>query len=154
MRSPSEPIASSARGEASPPYWRYNGAERQLYLSAFHISPLTVSDYVHALNLFRPDYLVGYASSHFYLAQLVLERHLTVHRPRAVLTSSESLTGEMRAAISAAYRCDVFDPRLKIKLISQKRKVQKWKSRQPVEILDCVFRLFPEARVRAVNHYR
>lgn len=53
------------RGESAPPFWRFNFVERQLYLSAFHISPRNAPAYVEAINHYKPDYLVGYAVSHF-----------------------------------------------------------------------------------------
>jgi phenylacetate-CoA ligase len=94
---------------AMPPFWRYNVVERQLYMSAFHISPNNVLHYVHALNHYKPDYLVGYASSHYFLARMILEQGLNVIRPHAILTSSEKLTEEMRSVIEQAYGCEVFD---------------------------------------------
>jgi phenylacetate-CoA ligase len=94
---------------ARQPFWRYNLAERQLYLSAFHIAPAHVEDYVRALNRYRPEYLVGDASAHFLLARLIEEAGRTVHSPRAVLLSSESLTVTMRATLSRVYRCPVYD---------------------------------------------
>ncbi len=97
------------RAEAKPPFWRYNIAERQLYMSAFHISPKNAQYYVQALNRYRPDYLIGYTSSHFFLARMIVEQGLDVIQPKAVLTSSEKLTPEMRATIEKAYRCKVFD---------------------------------------------
>jgi len=97
------------KADAKPPFWRYNLAERQLYMSAFHISPENARYYVDALNDFEPDYLVGYASAHFFLARMICEQGLEVHRPKAVLTSSEKLTPEMRAIIEQAYSCKVFD---------------------------------------------
>src|SRR5688572_6727852 len=87
------------------PFRRLNVAERQLYLSAIHISQTTVASYVHALNRYKPDYLVGYASAHFYLAGFIRDSGLVVHRPKAVLTSSEMLTEGMRATIQATYGC-------------------------------------------------
>ncbi|MBN2117183.1 MAG: phenylacetate--CoA ligase family protein [Anaerolineales bacterium] len=96
-------------GNAQPPFWRYNVVERQLYMSAFHISPANAPDYVNALNRFQPDYLVGYASSHFFLARMIDELKLSVYQPKAVLTSSEKLTSEMRALLEKVYRCPVFD---------------------------------------------
>lgn len=98
-----------ARGHERPPFWRYNRVERQLYISAFHISAGNAPAYVQALNKYRPDYLVGYASSHYFLARFINELSLRVHRPKAVLTSSEKLLPEMRRAIEEAYRCEVFD---------------------------------------------
>lgn len=95
--------------QSRPPFWRYNLAERQLYMSAFHISPANVKYYVDAINKFKPDYLVGFASSHFFLARMICEKGLEVYKPKAVLTSSEKLTPEMRSIIQEAYRCQVFD---------------------------------------------
>ncbi len=92
-----------------PPFWRYNLAEKQLYMSAFHISPANAKHYVAALNYYRPDYLVGYASSHFFLARMICEQGLDVYQPKAVLTSSEKLTLEMRTTIEKAYRCRTYD---------------------------------------------
>lgn len=91
------------------PFWRYNPIERQLYLSAFHIAPANVPHYARALDQYRPDYLVGYASAHFFLARMIEEQGLTVHSPKAVLTSSEKLTSDMRATLRRVYRCQVFD---------------------------------------------
>lgn len=95
--------------KSKPPYWRYNWAEKQLYMSAFHITPDNTKHYVSALNNFRPDYLSGYASAHYFLARMIDEERLRVHSPRAVITSSEKLTPEMRATIQKVYGCDVFD---------------------------------------------
>ena len=95
--------------ESRPPFWRHNRAERQLYMSAFHISPENAPHYAAAIRDFQPDYLVGYASSHYFLARMILEQALEVHQPRAVLTSSESLTPEMRRVLAEAYGCPVFD---------------------------------------------
>lgn len=94
---------------SKPPFWRYNPAEHQVYLSAFHISPANAVHYVGALNQYRPDYMVGYASSQYFLAKMVEDQNLDVHRPRAILTSSEKLTDEMRETLERVYRCQVFD---------------------------------------------
>lgn len=95
--------------KAKPPFWRFNWAEKQLYMSAFHISPENTKHYVEALNKFQPDYLVGYASAHYFLARMITEEALKVHSPKAVITSSENLTAEMRATIQGVYGCEVFD---------------------------------------------
>ena len=97
------------KAASRPPFWRYNPAERQLYFSAFHISPEHTASYVEALNQFQPDFLVGYASSHTFLARMIESQNLTVHRPKAILTSSEKLTEDMRATLERVYRCEVFD---------------------------------------------
>jgi phenylacetate-CoA ligase len=92
-----------------PPFWRYNYAERQLYMSAFHISAANAPVYVEALNHYRPDYLVGYATAYFGLASLILEQALDVYQPKCVLTSSEKLSPEMRMTIETAFKAPVYD---------------------------------------------
>jgi phenylacetate-CoA ligase len=96
-------------GDARPPFWRYNLFEKQLYMSAFHISPANAPAYAAALNRMRPDYLVGYASSHFFLARMIAEQGIPMYSPRAILTSSEKLTPEMRATLENVYHTQVFD---------------------------------------------
>lgn len=98
------------KAEAGPPYWRYNAAERQLYFSAFHIAPHTAPEYAAALEKYAPDYLVGYASAHFFLARLIEEQGIDLsYRPQSILTSSEKLTPEMRSTLERVYDCEVFD---------------------------------------------
>jgi len=97
------------RANSKPPFWRYNWVEKQLYMSAFHISPSTAPDYAKALNHYKLDYLVGYASSHFFLARMLDEMRIDMYTPKAVLTSSEKLTLEMRTIIEKVYHCEVFD---------------------------------------------
>jgi len=97
------------RGVSSPPFWRKNWAEGQLYMSAFHISPTTASLYLEAIRKFKPAYLVGYASSWFFLSRFIVEQGLRRFPVKAVLTSSEKLTEEMRGTIQQAFECEVFD---------------------------------------------
>lgn len=93
-----------------PPYWRYNWAERQIYLSAYHVSPATARHYVKALNEFQPGYLIGFGSSYFLLAQIMQDQGRTLERPPlALLTSGEVVTADMRTTMQAAYGCPVFD---------------------------------------------
>jgi phenylacetate-CoA ligase len=103
-----QPVVST--GTARPPYYRYNFAERQVYFSAYHLSPATVSDYVEGFNRHHPESVTGYAFSQFALARLMLEHGLTFDLPpRAAVTSSERLTDRMRQAIRQAWGCRAFE---------------------------------------------
>jgi len=97
------------KANARPPFWRYNIFERQLYMSAFHISPTNAPYYAQALNHYRPNYLVGYACSHFFLARMLDELGIEMYTPKAILTSSEILTDHMREMLEKVYRCEVYD---------------------------------------------
>ena len=61
---------------------------------------------VAALNAFRPDSLVGYASILRVLAEEQASGRLRV-RPRAIMSASEVLTGDTRDSIKAAFGVEV-----------------------------------------------
>ncbi|MDT7831921.1 hypothetical protein RQM59_05985 [Flavobacteriaceae bacterium S356] len=94
---------------AKPPYHRYNHAERQTYFSAYHISEENVLAYAKAFNEHKIDYMVGYAMSNYFLADLLVKKGITVPKLKAILTSSEKLTKEMRDTFQKAYGCQTFD---------------------------------------------
>ena len=95
--------------DASAPYWRHNRAARTLLFSSYHISQSTVDAYIEALERFRPDLIDSYPSSLLPLAERILARQGSSVRPRAVITSSETLFAEARRAIEKAFHCRVFD---------------------------------------------
>lgn len=96
-------------GQGRPPYYRYNFAERQSYFSAYHIGPSTVNHYVEGLHKCGATYMVGYAMSNAILAKLIKQYGLKAPAMKAVLTSSEKLTPEMRSLLSEVYQCRVYD---------------------------------------------
>lgn len=91
------------------PYHRFNIFERQVYFSAFHLGPSTAERYVAALRRHRPQWQTGYAYSWYTLARLGLEQGLECPAPRAVVTTSEKVTTEMRTVMQRFYRCKVYE---------------------------------------------
>src|SRR2546428_14150604 len=49
--------------QAGPPFWVWNAALRQLYLSSYHLARELIPSYLDALARYRIVYLYGYASS-------------------------------------------------------------------------------------------
>ncbi len=96
-------------GNASPPFYRYNCAERQVYFSAYHISETNVGNYLMAISKYKLEYMTGYAMSNFFLAKMINDQSLCPPQLKAVITSSEKLTNNMRETISKVYGCKVFD---------------------------------------------
>jgi phenylacetate-CoA ligase len=96
-------------GNAKPPFYRYNFIEKQVYFSAYHISKNTVYNYVDGLKKHGAKYMVGYAMSNYILARLIKQEGLNAPQMKAVLTSSEKLTADMRATISEVFQCKVYD---------------------------------------------
>lgn len=99
-------VVPAARSE--PPFWVWNAALRQLYLSTLHISPGTTQQYLDALRKYRVVHLYGYSSSLAELARATLERGLDAPRMVAAVTNAEPLTPQQRALISRAFGCPTF----------------------------------------------
>jgi phenylacetate-CoA ligase len=96
-------------GYARPPFYRYNIFEKQVYFSAYHISPQNVKNYLLAIEKYKLSYMVGYANSNFFLARFLEEQGLKAPQLKAVITSSEKLTSEMRDTFKRVYNCNTFD---------------------------------------------
>ncbi|HEX9579699.1 MAG TPA: hypothetical protein VF970_01205 [Gemmatimonadales bacterium] len=95
--------------QPSPPFWVWNAAMRQLYMSVYHLSPALIPHYLDALAEYRIEYLAGYTSS---LHALALEALRLGHRDLrmiAAFTNAEPLSPDQRATISAAFHCPVRD---------------------------------------------
>ena len=95
--------------DSKGPYYRYNRAERQVYFSAFHLRSDTAAQYVEALHRHGSEWLTGYAVSFYLLAQFMLEQGLEPPPLRAIVTTSEKVTPEMRQAMERAFRCRVYE---------------------------------------------
>ena len=95
--------------QAREPYYRYNYFEKQTYLSAYHLSPGTVSNYLKGLFDNKVQYLTGYAMSIFLLSKFTADKGLVAPKLKAVITSSEKLTNEMRGTIEEVFQCKTFD---------------------------------------------
>ena len=91
------------------PFWRHNRAANTLLCSSYHLAPDTIPAYVDALARFGPAMIDSYPSSIEPVARHLLATGDTRIRPRAVITSSETLFPEVRALIEAAFGCRVFD---------------------------------------------
>ncbi|MCF6168399.1 hypothetical protein [Lutibacter sp.] len=97
------------KAKSAAPFYRYNFAESQAYFSAYHISDATASEYIAGLKKSKAVYLVGYATSIYLLAQSIKNQQLRAPKLKAVLTSSEKLTQNMRQIIENVFQCRVFD---------------------------------------------
>ena len=91
------------------PYYRFNVAERQVYFSPFHLRPDTAHFYVEALKKHQVQWMTGYAVSYYLLGKFILDAGIDVPPLRAIITTSEKLTPEMREVMEKAYRCKIFE---------------------------------------------
>ena len=92
-----------------PPFWRHNWAANTLLLSSYHLGQNTVEAYAEALARFRPALIDSYPSSLEPIARHVVATGRTDIRPRAIVTSSETLAPSVRALFTRAFSAPVFD---------------------------------------------
>ena len=97
------------KGESKGPFYRYNYFEKQVYFSAYHINSANTSNYLEAMNKYRLDYMTGYAMSNFFLARFIEDNNIKAPKLKAVITSSEKLTEEMRNTFKRVYGCKTYD---------------------------------------------
>lgn len=95
--------------ENKPPYYRYNSAEKQVYLSAYHISGTTVKNYIEGIRKYKAEYMTGYAMSNYFLARFIEESGIEAPQMKAVVVSSEKLTQDMRDLFMRVYGCKSYD---------------------------------------------
>jgi phenylacetate-CoA ligase len=92
-----------------PPYWVWNAALHQLYLSTWHLAPATAGAYAAELGRRSPTHLLGYPSALASLARFALGGGHQLPRPRVVLTNAEPLLDHQRAVITEAFGAPVRD---------------------------------------------
>ena len=90
-----------------PPFWVWNAAMHQLYLSSFHLAPDLIPHYLDALARYRIVYMATYPSSAYALAQEIVRLGRSDLKLAAVYTNAEPLLPEQRETISAAFQCPV-----------------------------------------------
>lgn len=95
-----------------PPFWVWNAAMRQLYMSTFHLSPALLPHYLDALDRYRIRYLAGYTSSLVSLAHAAIRlRHVRGDGVpmMAIFTNAEGVDAAQRAVLEEAFRCRVLE---------------------------------------------
>lgn len=93
--------------QRQPPFWVWNAAMRQLYLSSFHLAPDLIPHYLDALVRYRVVYIAAYPSSLYALAHEAVRTGRRDLKLKAIYTNAEPLLPEQRATISAAFQCPV-----------------------------------------------
>lgn len=93
--------------QARPPFWVWNAALRQLYLSSYHLSLDFIPSYLDAIARHRLTYLLGYTSSLYSLAREMLRSKVRDLKLKVVITNAEPVYDYQRQAISEAFQCPV-----------------------------------------------
>ena len=92
------------------PFHRFNAATNTYLFSSYHLSEKNFPAYIQALERVDPVFIDSYPSSIGTLARFINARGVQHKvRPRAIVTSSETLTDRCREDIEKAFGCKVFD---------------------------------------------
>lgn len=90
------------------PFWVYNFFEKQLLMSAHHLSNETVKDYVKKIEKFNPIFIQGHPSAIVVIAKFILEHKVQINVSlKAIFTTGETLVGEDQELIELAFGCKV-----------------------------------------------
>jgi phenylacetate-CoA ligase len=92
-----------------PPFWRTAHLTRNLLFSNYHMSPRNLPAYARKLAAWNPEEIVCYPSGGFLVAQAVLREGIRLRCVKAVFTTAETLTDEMRATMEEAFGCPIAD---------------------------------------------
>ena len=93
--------------QRKPPFWVWNRALNQLYMSTYHLAPHLIPYYLDALASRRVAYLFGYTSSLSVLAREALRQGRRDLKMKVVVTNAEPLFPHQRQAIADAFQCPV-----------------------------------------------
>ena len=95
--------------QSRPPFWVWNAALRQLYLSSYHLGPAHAAAYLDALARHRTRYLFGYPSALAALGELAVEQGLEAPPLSVALSNAEPLYDHQRRTIETAFGCPARD---------------------------------------------
>jgi phenylacetate-CoA ligase len=102
-------LAPIAPGRNKPPFWRRDRSENKALLSIYHLSPRTIRYYADFLDRFQPQEILGHPSCLALLASLWPKDREPAFRPRAIITTGETLYDFQRLRVEGVFGCRVTD---------------------------------------------
>ncbi len=94
--------------QLNPPFWRYSYAENLAYYSIYHLSKQNIPYYVKHLRDWQPKLIMGYPSALNIIAQHLIEEGEMINA-KAVITTSETVTAQVRSNLEQAFGCRLYD---------------------------------------------
>ena len=92
-----------------PPFHIRNFADNAIMFSLYHMTDSTLETYVKEFNEFKPQYVYGYPSGVFVLADYVRRTGKPLFSPKAVYTASEKLHRHQREVIEKAFSAPLYE---------------------------------------------
>lgn len=95
------------RSQRRPPFWVWNAALNQLYMSSYHLAPDLIPYYFDVLKRYRIRYIFGYASSLSAIANAALQVDRKDLQMNVAITNAEPVFNHQRRTIGEAFQCPV-----------------------------------------------
>lgn len=128
-----------------PPFWAWNAALNQLYLSANHVSKRNAQAFVRALRDYKITHIIAYTSSATYLAEQILELGIqpNLTHLKAIVTNAEPLFDWQRNILAQAFQCEIHETYGLGEMVvaanaDHKQRLRLWHEPGYVEVLDDV----------------
>ena len=86
-----------------------NLLQKTIYLDALNITEKRLEEYIKILRDFKPKIINAYASAIYLIALYMKKKNISYIRPKAILTSCETLFYNQRKLIEDVFGCKVFD---------------------------------------------
>lgn len=93
----------TAVGQQKAPFWVWNHALNQLYLSSFHLAPAYLPSYVDAIRRYGITHLCGYPSALTALAYEVCRQRTSLPM-KVVITNAEPVFDHQRQVMTEAFQ--------------------------------------------------
>ena len=79
------------------------------FLNSFRMSERDIERYIAKINSCQPELIRGYAASLFEVCRYAASKNFPLHSPKAVVSTAETLTDEMRQLIESGFNTKVYD---------------------------------------------
>lgn len=81
----------------------------QLLLSSYDMTDKNLMVYIERMKAFNPNFIRGYASAIYVLAEIIRRNEIEDLRPSSIITTSENLFNYQREVIEKQFNCKIFD---------------------------------------------
>lgn len=93
-------------GVTNPPFWVWNQAFKQLYLSSYHISARSAIHYHDAIKNHGLQYILAYPSALAALSEFLQEAHLPPYPLKVAISNAEPLFAYQKELVKNSFVCD------------------------------------------------
>ena len=81
--------------------------DRTLYLFASMLNDEVMGCYIKQLNHFKPDIIQAYSNPMYILAKFILQRGISIVKPKAIIVTAELCSPAQQKIIEEAFNCSV-----------------------------------------------